>query len=163
MKLKNLFIVRHALHFETHHKGINPDGIGQMKAFAHFVRSIIGENNNIKILSSNKLRCDHSAQVIEETLGISHRGIKYDDILYSSDVAKPQLKEALDLINQEADEVVIVVTHLEYTRDLPSHFGTHVLNTTTFPVCKLEKGEAWAINCELVEIQKFTPPKQYAA
>jgi len=163
MKLKHLFIARHALHFETHHKGISPEGIKQMQSFARFVRSIIGENNNIKILASNELRSSHSAQVIADILGISHQCIKCDDILYSSDMAKPRPDEALDLINQVAVEVVIVVTHLEYTRDLPSHFGTHVLNTTTFPVCKLEKGEAWAINCELVEIQKFTPPKQYAA
>jgi phosphohistidine phosphatase SixA len=127
-----------------------------MRAFTCFVRSLIGENNNIRILSSNELRSCHSAQVIADTLGISCECIHYSDVLYSSEIVKPQLKEALDLINLEEDEVVIIVTHLEYTKELHRYFGVRVLNTPDFPHGHLEKGEAWCINCDPVEIQPYT-------
>ena len=152
--MKKLIIVRHGA-YDFSSERINNYGKAQMCFLAENIDFEADmphlETSAVQIITSSAPRAVDSAETIAGELGISLADIWKDPALWS-DTEHPQDDEtALDLIDQYASnpdtDVLIVVTHLEYARDLPEIFCSNVLNMHVQRT-ELEIGQSIIIDCE---------------
>lgn len=136
--MQHLIIVRHG-NYDAELK-LSGSGRKQMEVMAGKLEPFhIGE---VRLISSTADRAVESAGVFGAAWDLRIRAY---DVLWSQQSHPENLPEALKLIRANMDaDTLVVVTHLEYTEELPPYFGKHELKTT-FPRGNIEKGEAIVI------------------
>ncbi len=150
--MKKLIIVRHGA-YDENSGDLNGPGRNQIEALGVEIKA--KHTNGVKplILTSTVTRAVQSAEILGQIL---ETAIEPNEVLWSSSNRSPKVDEVLELLlSHEENDVVILVTHLEYTEELPPAFGSRVLEVTDFPSSAIEKGEAWIINCESRTLSKF--------
>lgn len=154
--MKTLIIVRHG-YYEDGTGNLTTYGQQQIKALANMLKDRLN-GDKAKIVSSSAPRAEQSAKILSESLGI---GFKAHNFLWSGsdscESPSPNLNRALELIKGLRTKVVIVVTHFEYSAELPRHFGSVELDTQNFPRRQTEKGEAWVIDCKAKTCTRIVP------
>ena len=145
--MHTLAIARHGI-YDHKTELLSSHGQDQMRILASLVRHQYANEDRVRLLSSSAIRARDSSRIFAEVLGIEP---EFHDILWSgTDSPGPWMGNAakvVDLVQgaQDAD-VVILMTHLEYTESLPREFGHRVLQTQ-FLTDEVEKGQAWVIDC----------------
>ena len=152
--MKILIVARHG-----YYRGSDLHEIGelQMKALGSAIKSALN-GFSVQIVSSNAPRAEQSAEIIAEILGV---GFEKHEFLWTGPGSprgcSPDLQSALKLIEASKADVLIIVTHLEYSEKLPNFFGRNVLKVSSFPSEETDKGHAWVIDCEAKTCTKLAP------
>lgn len=150
-----MYIVRHGDYSGTH---LNSIGKIQLEALAKDLKiQLEGINTPPRIFTSVATRAIQSANIIAEALGTEM--IEPCHFLWTGPGGNLycQLNSTIDLIDRKRDEVVIIVTHLEYTEELPSFFASRIWNNHGFPKMAIAKGEAWYLDCKDKTITLMKP------
>ena len=145
---KTLVIVRHGNYGDDDR--LDDRGRKQIENLSTILKS--GEassliSGNIVILSSTAPRAKDSAEILFRGLNCASIELEHADILWSGNDAPTSMstEQVLQLIQRKADQpadpadVIIVVTHLEYVRSLPSRVGIEFYKT-------LDKGEMLVVD-----------------
>lgn len=145
--MKKIIIVRHGSYYG---RSLDDTGRLQMSAMGNAIKSLFNENLTIRIISSTAARAEQSAKIIADILGISYEMF---DFLWSGPEAprgcSTDLAKTLELIKRSINDVLILVTHLEYSEDLPTFLAKQLLEGVRgFPSKETGKGEAWIVDCE---------------
>lgn len=139
--LEFLAVVRHGTYRGY---SLDTEGEAQMKVVAEAIKPSV-ESERLVILHSTVARAEQSAAIIADTVGGTLRG----RIVLESHASKdPKLPEAWALV-QEAirggARGVVVVTHLEYTEQLPMYVVEQLGLSVHCPF-SLQKGQAWLLD-----------------
>jgi phosphohistidine phosphatase SixA len=143
--MKKLILVRHG--DCTADGELTMIGCLRISSLALKLKSILHVITDVIILSSTATRAMQSARVLAKGLPATIEG---HEVLWSDDEEglRVQLPEALTFVRSRmSHDVVILVTHQEYTEDFPGYFGQQELNDTRFHCEALRRSEAWVIDC----------------
>lgn len=140
--MEALVIARHGVYDDSYN--LSPRGAEQMKALAERLKPTIGSRKVI-VLASSVSRGRASGDVMGEVLGCP---VEHHEVLWSEKDHPENLEKATELImSKGADhDVVIIVTHLEYTERLPSYVGEHVMGGVKFGYVEITKGSAYIMD-----------------
>lgn len=143
--MKNLIIARHG-DFDRQTGDLNDFGKDQVAQLAVIIRSLT-EGHTIGILSSTCPRALQSSNIVGEILGVTPENCELIwSGIRSPNGTKTQLDKVLAEIVKSTVDTLILVTHQEYSQDLPNYFGHQVLGVTNFPTRSTLKGAAWFID-----------------
>lgn len=143
--MKKLIIVRHG-DYDYRNNDLNLRGISQIEKLSERIAQLVA-GERVVILSSDRERATSSAKIIADKLVL---GFTEHELLWSENCHQTNLSEALILIDQagESADIVIVVTHYEYTAELPPEYGKR-LGVSGFPHRESDKGTARVIDFDL--------------
>lgn len=114
-------------------------GAGQMRRIAEQLRTL--GCARVIVLASTAPRASASGDVMRDVLRC---GIEYRELLWSDNRHREDPPQVIDLIKQKAEDfdMVVLVTHLEYTDSLPQLAG-RMLGMSRVPFTSINKGQAW--------------------
>jgi broad specificity phosphatase PhoE len=151
---RTIYVVRHG-----HHTNGYLDSLGksQIAVLAKELKLRISEKASLRIISSTAARATESAEIIAKSLNARSEGT--DSMLWTGPDGNKSchLDETLEMINSTDDEVVIMVTHYEYSEEFPSFFASKVWGDKGFSETSLNNGQAWCINCNDNTITLISP------
>lgn len=103
-------------------------------------------SGRVAIITSPTIRTYQTALLLASPLGIVPEQVQ---VLVSGSFEDPHPELALSEINQRGAhaETVIVVTHAEYSEELPPYIGRTMFNLQV-STNVLRRGEAWLIDCQ---------------
>lgn len=142
--LKRLIIVRHGDYGSDDH--LNIDGKREMNKLGDELMTSIINGQRGFILTSPINRAFESAEILRGMLGFQ---IVANEVLFSNGDHPVDLIASLELIRSYKNiaDILIVVTHLEYTNRFHQYFGKNELGVE-FQFGGIGKGQAWDIDCE---------------
>ncbi len=148
--MKYLVIARHG-YYDFRTGDLNERGRKKIEKLTEELKKSV--DKRVVIISSTAPRAIQSAEVIREELG----GELYqEELLYSDKKKDPDCPTVFQLIEgkeKEAEvEVLILVTHYEYTEDLHLYFFKRKWNITLGGGI-LQRGEAWLISYDKRSIE----------
>jgi len=157
--MKTIIIVRHG-EYETR-EGIyrlSESGHEQMKQLGEEIASQLN-GQSVALLSSTAPRALDSSEVLGELLGVIPQE---HELLWSDNDHSMNTEKALGLVSQHEEvDVLIVVTHLEYSESLPGKLAHQYFGSDGgFPYASPGKGGAWVISLEKKTVhlhEKNTP------
>ncbi len=141
--LKKLIIVRHGDYSQADGGNLTRTGRKQMELLGLHLKENHINGTIPRVLSSTLPRAHQSGQLVAQPFSV---GVETSELLVSHDGTFLEPDKVLALIN-DPDEVVIMITHLEYAECLPLYFGKSFLNMDYGKVY-FSKGTAYVINCE---------------
>lgn len=124
---------------------LNAEGEAQMLAVAEVIKPLVPDVERLVILHSTVTRAEQSAMILADTVGGTLRG---RIVLESHADKQPKLTEAWALVQEAVRggaRGVVVVTHLEYTEQLPMYVVEQLGLTVHCPY-QLQKGQAWLLD-----------------
>ncbi len=149
--MKKLFVVRHGDYDDDNR--LNEHGKKQIRELAKIVQADLN-GYSVLILSSSAPRASDSAEAMDEVLKVGFEENKvfwYDSSHWSNpDDAHKAIMEKKD----DAD-VIIVITHLDFTEDIPGIFMNEL--GIDAHCCSVGKGQAWKIDLENRTMQRISP------
>ncbi|MDO8509587.1 MAG: hypothetical protein Q7S24_00410 [bacterium] len=118
---------------------LNTYGAGQMKRLAEHLKTL--SCARVIVLASTATRASASGDVMADVMGCA---IEYHELLWPDNEHGEDPLKVIDLIKRKADDfdMVIIVTHLEYTDCLPQDVG-RMLGGMMVPYSLISKGHAW--------------------
>jgi phosphohistidine phosphatase SixA len=141
--MKRLIIARHG-----DYAGLSLTSFGQQRVqeLGEVLKGRIN-GGSVLILSSEATRARESAEILGNILGV---GFEENPILGTDYDYRERMGDTLDLVLSKKDgaDVVILVTHLEFTEEFPPYFGMSQLGVRNFPSREIRKAQAWDIDCE---------------
>ena len=143
--MKRLIIVRHGNCNEDGY--LDDNGRRQMDYISRRLKSKFTDNPRVVILTSTADRAKESAEILGKIFEVE---IEPHEVLWSDRERRTDLSNLLYLVRSKKDiaDVIILVTHLEYTEEFPYHFGKNELGVGHFPFRELGNGQFWDIDCE---------------
>lgn len=150
-KFRKIIIIRHGSYdYETNE--INSKGIDEMLGLVDRLKHHLVGEDNVLFLSSSAPRAVGSAEVLFKKIGIPY---KTTISLWSDTLHCQDNKIALSFIDSKAlemnSDVIIILTHLEYARDLPliilKNSGMDYLRSIS-----LQKGEMLVLDLAKIEV-----------
>ena len=154
--MKKVIVVRHG-----YYRGVDLHDIGrqQIRELGNLIKASV-YGGTTQLFSSTAPRAAQSADILSEILGV---GVELHDFLWSGpdgpEGCRTNLSKTLDLCKQSSADVIILVTHLEFTERFPKFFAEEMLNMTPgFPEQEIRKGEAWVIDCEAKTCTRLETP-----
>ncbi len=141
--MKKLIVIRHGDYNDAHR--LSELGKKQMTQIGEKIMTRLN-GHSMLMLSSTAPRAIDSANAVGKVLQINH---EEHEILWDDNSHWGSLADSIKLIDSKKGlaDVVVVVTHLEFTEEIPDHFANEVLNTSSF-IHTVGKGEAWEIDFE---------------
>jgi phosphohistidine phosphatase SixA len=141
-----------ARHGDYRNDQLSDYGRQQMSRMAERLKLILGDGKPL-ILSSTATRGWQSAEVLARGLGVSYE--RYD-LLWSDNMHPMDLPAALELVRSRSDEadMVILVTHLEYTDQFPWYYADRTWSHELV-YHGPDRGEALLIDCETITTQRL--------
>lgn len=142
--MQRLILIRHGVY--GYDDRLNETGRQQMNEIAKKLQPTLN-GGRVALLTSVAARARESADIIGKLIGVEP---EEHDVLWSENRHRENLPKALELVRSKKDvvDVLILVTHLEYTERFPRYFAQEELGGGTFPHREVAKGEAWDIDCE---------------
>lgn len=143
--MDTLIIVRHGDYDDFGKKNLSYEGKKFIRRLAeeiiHFTK-----DKKVIILSSNAKRASESAEIIKTKLGVEK--FENKEILLSGSGHPTNFPGVFELIDsyEEKTDVLILVTHLEYTNWLAYYFAQKKLNFINLPE-KLTTASAHVVDC----------------
>ena len=140
-----LIVVRHGSHDEGE-ECLSETGTFQMKALAGLLRLYV-EGGMVGMVSSTSPLATESADILCSELGIT--GYDISDVLWSSHRRPIDPMAAAELVRRKAgNEVVIVVSHMEYAERFPAFYVQKIMrkNASLIPLT-VGRGHALVLNC----------------
>jgi phosphohistidine phosphatase SixA len=147
--MKKIIIIRHGLYSG---EDLNEAGKMQMQKLASTLSWV--NPSTTAMLSSSAPRASQSAKILSESLLLS---FSEHEILWSDNQHDYNVAKAFELIRAQIAETVIVVTHLEYTEELPWFLCEKILGSAGIMkgYRDLYKGEMVVIDLENKVWEKF--------
>lgn len=139
-----LIIARHGEY--GHDNNLNAFGSEQILRMSKKIADLKQDLTAI-ILCSSAPRAEQSAKIIADNLGI--QSVTHP-ILWSDNSHRMNCEEVYKLVKEASEkaEVVILVTHLEYSDTFPMHFASVEGWNKSAGFGETEKGQAWVLDCE---------------
>lgn len=148
--METLIIARHG---EYSGDDLNDYGAGQMQTVGIKIKQLLRPGNSVSIISSAAARASQSADVLSEVLGVP---VEIHKILWSDNTHREDEEAAYNIImSKENYDVVVVVTHLEYSRDLPAYFAEKKNWGTRLSYEETPKGQAWVLDCTSRQMRRL--------
>ena len=153
--MKHLVVVRHGNNSGGH---LSEIGREQIDREVRRLKAICG-GRVVRVLSSPVPWANESAERIANAFGVVLEEV---EVLSSSSFTKRGWKPALDLVqfHQNQVDLLILVTHLNYTETIVAQFGREVLGVKLSLRGYLENGGAWVVDCERKELVLWYPPRK---
>lgn len=146
--LDNVFILRHG-NYNSLDSRLNGSGKEQIESIATRIKPLV-QNRRTIILSSPAPRAKDSAIILCKIIDLDETtDLIINKILWSDNNHREDFKAAEELIMSYKDnyDVIIVVTHLEYTDRFPYYYGSHQLGIKFDQFLEIEKGQGVNIDC----------------
>ncbi len=150
VKVKRIIIARHGSGWTD----LDEFGLRQTEKLALAVKASLN-GGGVALLSSTAPKAEQSAEIFSGILDIP---FERHELLWAGFDSPGRnrrngdpvgLTAALQLIEASEMETVILITHLEYTRELPRAVKDRLLGDgADFPFEALKAGQAWVIDCE---------------
>ena len=143
---KKTYVVRHGHNDQDNLSEMGRDQIGIL---GQLIKKEVGAGS-VQLVTSTSPRAVQSAEILSSILEVSPE----ECTLLWSGPKSPKgtpfdLEAVLGLIQISPADAVVLVTHLEYSEQLPQFMGLKLFRTVEgFPFKYTEKGEAWLINHE---------------
>ncbi len=135
--MKKLIVVRHGE--DGAFGALSQNGFEQIQALAKKLNEIVN-GLSVFVFTSPTLRTKETAKIISKTLNTEY---KVEECLeHEEDFA-----DSLKLVRSRVEDVVILVTHLEYTEWFPSYFAKENMGIY-LKSYGIDKGRAWIVDCE---------------
>lgn len=140
--MEKLIIVRHG-DYDKDSGHLSDKGSADIKGVAVRIKALVRDSSAL-ILSSPAFKAAESALILSDVLNVA---IVMHDDLFSECQGDMNLDRALAFVRGKSDQadVLIVVTHIEYTDYLPAHFFKKEWDMKA-PYMHLEKGEGAVID-----------------
>ncbi len=137
-----IIVVRHGKYLQN--GNLAEEGKAQIRQVAKKILTMMN-GSKVVILSSVAPRTIESAEIISTCLRTSYQA---HHALLSTNGQKEDLPTALRLIKtaQKKADIVVVVTHLEYSRSLIPYYAEQELGITGMNINALSPGEAWVFD-----------------
>jgi phosphohistidine phosphatase SixA len=153
--MKKIIVVRHGDYDDDE---LNEYGRLQIQTLGAAIKSSL-TGCTVDMKSSTAKRAQQSSDILAEILGI---GYELFGFLWSGADSpranKFDLVAVSKLILESEADVVILVTHLEYSEVIPTFWARkHLGGVQGFPSRETAKGEAWVIDCEKKTCKKMAP------
>lgn len=140
--MKKLIVARHGDCDDFGNMRLNAPGKYQMRELAKKLQPILGDSNVI-ILASTANRASMSGDVMADELDCP---IEFHEVLCSGGGIPCKNEEVLKLIQSYDNfDIVVLVTHLEYSGSLPPFIGKSLCGVEFDPFAT-NRGEAWVID-----------------
>lgn len=142
--MEKLIIVRHG---DETNGDLNERGRDEIaKLSKKLLKDHLNTEGKKRILSSTAPRALQSAMILRAVTGV---GIEDHEILWSDDRHPAKTTKLLALLEEVFDEfdIVIMVTHLEYTFELPPAFMSYFLHHKVCAGKEVSRGHAIVIDC----------------
>lgn len=142
--MKYLVIARHGHYGQD--DNLSNLGSEQMLRMSQKIANL-KQDLSATILCSSAPRAEQSAKIISDNLGIPSAT---HPILWSDNKHRMSCEDVYKLVTVAAEkvDVVILVTHLEYSDNFPLHFASVEGWNKSVGFGETEKGEAWVLDCE---------------
>jgi phosphohistidine phosphatase SixA len=143
--MKYVVFVRHGSYSENTGR-LNGCGVEQMRLLAEKLRLLSSDSGRFRLICSIAPRAVDSALELFDALKLD--GFEAHGLLWSDNRHQQRDDAALELIRHrgEGADSLIVVSHLDYVRDLPPKFAKRTLGQTIETI-ELSKGQARLIDC----------------
>lgn len=140
--MKQLIVVRHGECGQDNR--LNYRGYAQMVALAGKLKPFIN-GESVLIITSPTDRTRESARILGTAFGSE---IEEYEVLWSENSHPEDFPGALELVRSQRDkaDVLILVTHYEYTEGFPEFFAKEELEVKLH-AREIKKGEALVIDC----------------
>ena len=140
--MEKLILVRHGAYFGNLH--LSPEGVKQIKNLAPKLKDLT-QGKKVAIFTSTAIRTKESAAILAEQLGCP---VEEWPVLGSDAYWVERIEALMEQVNARASDfdVIIMVTHMEYTDQFPYYFGREMWKIE-LPFDRLSKGEAIVIDC----------------
>jgi len=149
--MKKIIIARHGDYDDFGDMRLNARGQYQMSELAKQLQPILGDSNVI-ILASTAKRASMSGDVMADELDCP---IEFHEELVSGGGIPCKNEEVLKIIQSyDQFDIVILVTHMEYSGGLPPFIGEQLCGVEFNPFAT-NKGEAWVIDLEAKTIERI--------
>lgn len=145
--MKTLVVARHGAY--TYRDGeyhLSDFGRDQIELLAGALETTIN-GQSVALLTSTAPRAKESAEVLGKKIDVEPQ----EHELLRSEGGRPMDIDGVIALIQEHEnfDIVIIMTHYEYSEFLPRPFAEKVLGTTDgFPRYATNKGEAWVVDCD---------------
>ena len=141
--MKKLFVIRHGDYNDS--LRLSELGKEQMTQVSEKILTRLN-GHSMLMLSSTAPRAIDSANAISKVLLIDY---EEHEMLWDDDSHWGNLNESIKLINSKKNlaDAILVVTHFDFTEELPEHYAKEVLNISSL-IGTVGKGEAWEIDFE---------------
>ena len=143
--MKYLILVRHGEYgLFSKEKDLLPEGVVQIKDLAKNLDSYVS-GHTLSILNSTATRCRSSAKILEEAFHCP----SYDEEVLNTELNLPDCEHVLGNIQKilSVVDTLILVTHAEYVRNLPSYIAYELWSRNDMPK-DVEYGCAVVIDME---------------
>ncbi|MFC1615102.1 hypothetical protein ACFL22_00925 [Patescibacteria group bacterium] len=145
-KMKKLIVVRHGA-YDTGTMNLNGEGHQQISDLVPKICDTIADGTAI-ILSSTAPRAEQSASILSDELVLA---VELHEVLWSENSRPIKPNTVLEIIRSSSIyDVVILVTHLEYTEMLTAYYARQALNIPEIIQHSIEKGEMLILDCEAI-------------
>ena len=145
---------------EQHGGSANSIGISQAKSLARQIQPMIGNVTDTIILVSSRQRALDTARIICDYIG---RGLSFlsHEVLWSGDGHREDLAGLLELIRPycvKKIEIIILITHYEYTERFMKYFIENYLKAKLDMDCRaVGYGDAWVLDYDIdAKRKKYT-------
>ena len=150
-----LIIVRHG-EYDKRSSHLTREG---RTAVGRLTRSLqqVFRGKSFLLFSSSAIRARETATILGRRLGVCCKAYRF--LRSTKALTRRQLLGAVNLIRRcrQKTDVIILVTHLEFVRDLPVYVGQKELNVN-FPRRVVDKGGACVINFHKKEANFIDTP-----
>lgn len=147
-QMNTIMILRHG-HFISGTEDLSSEGVKQVKSLLVKIQEYLEKSKTV-ILSSDAPRAVQSASLLSKYLKIP---IGFSRCLWADDRHKENTELAVDTIiqyaTQQSADVVIVVTHFEYTGSLPNLISQKITGKCILPHEEfLQEGEMYILKLD---------------
>lgn len=149
MKMKLLITARHP-HYKKETRQPDTLGNAQIAALIRYLKTVIGEDASVLILTSPDICARKCAEAIKDAFGADAEFEEHKILWSEKSDQNHDNWGVLRLVRSRQDEaeVIILVTHYHYTVEFPTWFSNVALKTNLRPdPAEIKHGVAWVIDC----------------
>lgn len=139
--MEKTFLVRSGDHYtdpRTDNPGLSKAGFLQIQELAEKIKGTFPAEKSVLICAAQTRRCQESANIFEKILGLEQQHIEFVEKLGTKNYTDCDVVWLQDFIEQKKVDVLIIITHIHYTRKYPLYMGFQERN-------KIDPGEALLI------------------
>lgn len=124
--MEKIFLVRSGDHYtdpRTDNPGLSEIGFLQIQELAEKIKGTFPTEKSVLICTAPTRRCKESANIFQKILGLEQQNLEFVEKLRTKNHTDCDVMWLQDFIEQKKVDVLIIVTHIHYTRKYPLYLG----------------------------------------